>query len=129
VFDAVAARYALAVCGGVDALAVTHLDRVGVLPGHFCTAYESRDGVLDARVFMTRDGRATDIRHHANIDLARQERLGEALGRCKPAISPLAGQTADTLLDQLRELLGVPIGVASHGPTANDKRVLEQAML
>jgi len=39
VFDAVAARYALAVAGGVDALAMTHLDLLNVLPREICLAY------------------------------------------------------------------------------------------
>lgn len=37
--DLVMLRYALSVCGGVDALAVTHLDRLAATAGNVCTGY------------------------------------------------------------------------------------------
>lgn len=38
--DLLLLRYALDVCGGADALAVTHLDALPELPKHVCVAYE-----------------------------------------------------------------------------------------
>src|SRR5688572_30262606 len=54
-FDAVAARYALNVVGGVDGLVLTHLDRWPALDGRACAAYE---GPAEPRVdeFFERDG-------------------------------------------------------------------------
>lgn len=112
-FDAVAARYALAVAGPVDALAVTHLDRLADLPPRLCTAYECSDGT----------GRLIDLPVHRPADLACQERLTALLHRCRPVYSPLSGTGAEAFLDTLRRELSSPIGLTSFGPTADDKRL------
>jgi len=69
-FDAVAHRYAIEVCGGVDALAVTHLDAPALAPSlAICTSYRDADRRPVDRIPVGRPG-----------DLAGAERLTTALG-------------------------------------------------
>jgi adenylosuccinate synthase len=106
-FDAVAHRYAVEVAGGVDALAVTHLDAVPHVPDlRICTSYEVDGGAVD-RIVPGRRG-----------DLAGQSRLTEMLHRASPADSyrPTDWSTA------IGGLLGAPVLVESYGPRWTDKR-------
>src|SRR5207244_2171342 len=59
--DVVAARYGLAATGGVDALAVTHLDRLAHLPPHLCTGYRTSADDFD-RWFLGANNVASGIR-------------------------------------------------------------------
>ncbi len=109
-FDAVAARYALAVAGGVDELAVTHLDRLPSLPPHICTAYEC-------------DGEAIgDISYCEPTDFAQREGLTRQLRRCRPVYTPIDTHDPDRFIATLERELGVGVSVTSQGPTAADKR-------
>lgn len=103
-FDAVAHRYALDVCGGVDALALTHLDLTdrGVT---MCHAYDWTD-----RLEPGPPG-----------DLARQE----ALTRRLESTVPLYGSPPSDWVAAVEQALGVPVAVTSHGPTAEDKRQIK----
>ncbi|UJR86770.1 adenylosuccinate synthetase [Sandaracinus amylolyticus] len=106
--DLVLARYAARVCGGVDALAITHLDRTAALD-RVATSYEWAD---DRELFVhDAHGRAIDLREG---DLDHQARLGRALREVTPRYEPLDGSPM--------ELLGVPIAITSSGPTASAKR-------
>ena len=117
-FDAVAARYALGVAGPVDMLAVTHLDRLTELPDSVCHAYRDSGG-----------GRITDLQVRRPADLDYQERLTGLLRQCRPAYRPLPGRDAETFLKVVQEELRTPVGIASFGPTAADKRVLRGTFL
>jgi adenylosuccinate synthase len=108
-FDAVAARYALAIAGGVDGIALTHLDRRPALPSSICTAYDD-DGVI----------RALPVRRPA--DLAFQAQLTRRLNRCRPVYSPIDAGDADRFIAAIENELGVRVSITSHGPTAADKR-------
>jgi adenylosuccinate synthase len=103
VFDAVAARYALAAAGSVDVLALTHVDRVPALPRVACTRYES-----DV------EGRVTD--------LARNPTLTEFVRRCRPVYSPVPGNGPEQFVEFIVGELGTRVGITSAGPTARDKR-------
>jgi adenylosuccinate synthase len=98
--DAVALRYALEVCGGADALAVTHLDTPAPL---IATAYDIGDRLAPA------------------IDLAGQERLTRRLLTARPHYAQAGPDPATTL----ERALGVPVAIRSYGPTASDKRVTD----
>jgi len=114
--DRVLARYALERSGGLDGLAITHLDRWARLPDpRVAVAYQALPADLavhDAR------GRAIGLRAG---DLAHQERLGRALARAIPVYEG-ATRDAEALLSAWESDLGVPVKVASSGPTAADKR-------
>ncbi|MCL7460620.1 adenylosuccinate synthetase [Micromonospora echinofusca] len=100
-FDAVAHRYALAAAGGVDGLALTHVDLAG--PGlRICRRYDTTD-----RLAPGPPG-----------DLDRQAALTARLLRSRPVYddAPPPDWTA-----AVREELGAPVVLTSRGPTADDK--------
>ncbi|WP_089154711.1 adenylosuccinate synthetase [Micromonospora sp. NBS 11-29] len=100
-FDAVAHRYALEVAGGVDGLALTHLDLAGP-ELRICRRYA--DG-LDRLV----PGPAGD--------LERQAALTDRLMRARPVLDEVPSDWATTV----EEALGVPVVLTSHGPRAEEK--------
>ena len=130
--DAVAARYALAVAGQVDLLAVTHVDRLRDLKEwKIATHYEYRgnsNGLAD--FFVEQGGALTGIRVSEHPDLARQEQLTLRLQQCLPhyVVHRASNSTRVTeagissYLAQIEQELSVPIGIVSQGPTALDKR-------
>lgn len=108
--DTVLARYAIACCGGVDELAVTHLDRVRD-DWRVCTAYE---GIPDG--FYA----GGELGLGPFQDLDYQERLGLALASCRPAYRTVG---VKGFLPLLEEQLGVRVGLESWGPCSEDKRL------
>ena len=114
--DRVLARYAVERCGGLDGLAITHLDRWARLPDpRVAIAYQALPADL---AIHDRRGRAIGLRAG---DLAHQERLGRALAGAIPVYEPSTSD-AEVLLSGWESDLGVPVTVASSGPTAAGKR-------
>lgn len=112
--DLVLSRYAVRVSGGVDMLALTHIDRL--VPVHrIAVAY---DGTSD-ETFFVRDahGRVIDLRQG---DLAHQERLGKALQTVCPVYED-APSDINGRIEQLESALGVSVAIVSAGPAARDK--------
>jgi adenylosuccinate synthase len=108
--DLVMLRYALEVIGRLDTLAVTCLDRAATLPAlHVCRRYHHGPFVVE------RIGRAPTPR-----DLAYQEQITRSLACCHPLLEAVPDTSA--LLDLLAHDLGIPIGLISTGPTADDKQ-------
>ncbi len=103
-FDAVAHRYALDVAGGVDALALTHLDLTD-RDLRVCHSYDATDRLPVGAV----------------CDLDRQAALTRRLFASTPVYrrAPVTDWVA-TVEDEL----GVPIAIASDGPTAEKKSVI-----
>jgi adenylosuccinate synthase len=112
--DLVLARYATRVCGGVDALAVTHCDRLRAVD-RVAIAYE-RSGD-DALFVHDERGNVVDL---CEGDLAQQERLGQTLRGMK-AIWQDAPLGIDARLEQLHGVVGVPVALISAGLTAEQK--------
>ncbi|TCB91311.1 adenylosuccinate synthetase [Micromonospora zingiberis] len=103
-FDAVAHAYALAVAGGVDGLALTHLDLAERgLDLRVCRRYQGLDRLLPG----------------PPGDLDRQAALTARLLRARPVYDD--GPPADWP-QAVAEVLGAPVVLTSHGPTAQDKR-------
>lgn len=96
-FDAVAHRYAIEVCGGVDSLAVTHLDAPGRAPVGLCTTY--RD--------------LTRIPVGPRGDLAHQERLTATLNR---TIAGEVHHPADWIA-AIETHLGAPVVLGTDSPS------------
>lgn len=108
-FDAVAHRYAVEVTGGVDALAVTHLDAPDRVPElAICPEYMVDGSPLER---LVPGGRG---------DLAYQERLTALLGRARPARLDRPARWASAI----GALLDAPVVIESYGPSTADKRVL-----
>ena len=102
-FDPILLRYAIEACGGVDGLAVTHLDqRAGV---RSATAYLTDDGVVDA------------VHCGPWQDLAYQERLTRLLHTARPVLEDLPADTADAIAARLR----VPVVLTAAGPARADR--------
>jgi adenylosuccinate synthase len=104
-FDAVAHTYAVEVCGGVDALAVTHLDRVTPAM-RICTSYSAGPDTMD-RIVPGERG-----------DLAHQSALTAMLTSATPA----GLHRPDDWPTAISAALGAPVLIESHGPTWLDKR-------
>ncbi|CAG6392610.1 Adenylosuccinate synthetase [Actinacidiphila cocklensis] len=113
-FDAVAHTYAAEVCGGVDALAVTHLDAPRRCRGlRICRAY-GIDGDLVERLPAGPPG-----------DLARQAELTGRLLRAAPALWDTPGRDPRHWSEAIGSLLGAPVLLESSGPArqgVNDLR-------
>ncbi len=104
-FDAVAVRYAIEVAGGVDGIALTHLDLAERQPLQICDRYLV-------------DGRPLDRLPAGQAgDLARQERLTRMLLRAS-AVGRPPGAAWPTAVG---DALGAPVALLSRGPTARDK--------
>lgn len=109
--DLVLTRYALAAAGGVDHLALTHLDRVGALAApQVCVGY--RIDPRDADVLGL--GPLDALPLAADPSLAHQARLGGALGRVAPILAPLGPD----IPGRLAEALGAPVTYRGTGPSA-----------
>ncbi len=103
-------RYAAAVAGPLDALAVTCLDRTEALPAvQLCAAYRCDGQVIDRLAPSPVCG-----------DLAYQERLTGLLGRCAPILR--AAEDTAELLAAIAAATGVPVGITSFGPAAAGKQ-------
>lgn len=119
-FDVVAHRYALEVAGGVDALALTHLD-VAADVAHL-------RGSMNLRVCRGYDIDGTHVDRLVPgpfADLAYQRQLTGQLLRAVPRLSDPLGDE-DSVPDWVATVeaeLGEPVAVASWGPSAADKRV------
>jgi adenylosuccinate synthase len=109
--DLVLLRYALRVCGGMDSLAVTCLDR---LPESLvCDTYRN-DGPPD--LVLTAPSHTTTLLPGPRGDLPHQERLGQWLRTALPHL------LAQDPLSALESHTGLPIQLTSHGPGPQHKR-------
>jgi adenylosuccinate synthase len=97
--DLVLLRYAIEVCGGIDGLAITCLDRV------------------DAPRVARSLGGVARLDPGDPADLAHREALGRWLRGAVPALA-----TPPSLLGEAEDRLGVPVVLTSQGARAGDKR-------
>lgn len=114
-FDAVLARYAIEACGGVDALAITHLDRLNKVKDRLavCNQYRSGDtGML-----------IDDLEVAAEPSLEGQEKLGRYVMACQPVIECKSDFSVNQHIGKISEVLDVKLSILSFGPTALDKTV------
>jgi adenylosuccinate synthase len=105
-FDAPAHRHAAEVAGGVDGLAVTHLDVPPRAPGlRICTSYD-----LDG-------ARWDHIRPGPPRDLGYQAALTTLLSRARPGDL----ERPDDWAGRIGDLLNAPVVLESRGPRSSDK--------
>ena len=109
--DLIMLRYAIDVVGQLDTLAVTCLDRLANLSQlYYCNRYRHNTSLLDHIA-------KSPIPH----DLTYQAQLTHKLKQCQPILQPIANTEA--LLHVIEEELGLPIGLLSAGPTAQEKEL------
>lgn len=103
------ARYAIDCCEKVDALALTHLDRM-------------REGW---KLGLSYDGLDPEFQERGRVRLGRfqdldyQERLGRALTEVRPVYEEVAPEEFCT---RVEDLLQTPVRLESWGPCYSDKR-------
>jgi adenylosuccinate synthase len=123
--DLVALRYALAVAGATDALALSHLDSLASLadrPWIIATAYHYAGDPRDLDGYALHRGSLIDALLPCPApDLAYQERLTSLLQTCAPCYQPCPRDAA-SFCAFLAEQTGLPIALRSHGATARQKR-------
>lgn len=105
-FDAVLARYALEVVGGVDHLAITHVDLAARTRLFACGHYREGAARLD-RLPVGEVG-----------DLASQEALTLRLQQVEPELAALP-EPPEAMIEAVEDLLAREISLASHGPTTS----------
>ncbi|WP_306362035.1 adenylosuccinate synthetase [Nocardia sp. CC227C] len=96
--DPILLRYAVDACGGIDGLAVNHLDTVG--------------DIRTATGYLTADGFVDRIECGPWRDLDHQRRLTDALTAAVPVLAELPG----SIPDHLEHRLGVPVVLTADGP-------------
>jgi adenylosuccinate synthase len=121
--DFVALRYALAVTGKVDGLAITNLDRLDAISElRTCDFYKySGQAVNVAEYFELQGSAISKIKVPADpTDLTRQEELTKLLFDMQPIY---AGCIKDkrAYVELISQTLNVPVAVTSFGPTALEK--------
>ncbi len=126
-FDAVSARYALDVIGGIDSLALTHLDRIQTLKqAKICKAYRMPDQ-YDGFIY-NQSGDATEIVVKRPPINTHQE----ALTRYLQQATPIYGMHTDITThaqahaygEKIANLLETRLSILSFGTTADDKHIV-----
>jgi adenylosuccinate synthase len=129
-FDAVLARYAIAVCGGIDALALTNLDRItGLSSVKVATAYrlddvsrKEREAVVSASTWDESGMVVESLRKKPFLtDLGYQESLTAIAERAQPIYR--SAPRGEEFIHMIERELHVSVSIASYGPAAGDKRV------
>jgi len=114
--DPIAIKYAIEALGGVDQIALTHLDR---LDEHtrVCSAYTAE--YPDETLFATRGGRIVGIEHADAPNLERQELITRQLTTTRAQYETWSTER-DAFIERLEHTLQTPITVCSTGPTAGE---------
>ncbi len=134
-FDAVSARYALAVAGKVDALVVTNIDRLfSIKKWRIAHAYCAKEKVLYENEFFTlpdgdKSGLAIrDIKFKPQAGHPHQEKLTHELFSLSPLYreTPLEPHHAlkngtHNIFTEIESELNTPIALTSYGPTREEK--------
>lgn len=107
--DAVLLRYAIAACGGLDGLALTHVDRLSCVPSW--------------RAAVAYEGLGVDLPLGPFMDLDHQSKLTTALRRAVPVWANIGASEAD-YVHWLEAATRTPVRFVSSGPTASAKRTL-----
>lgn len=114
-FDAPLARYAIAACGGVDGIVLSHMDVADRTSLDMCKSY-----VLDDQLW--------EPEFQAGHDLDRQAKLTARLRRVIPLYVNLDAEEepwVETVENQLR----TDVVLTSWGPTAEDKRIEREVLV
>ena len=126
-FDAVLTRYALDVTGGIDSLAVTHLD---ILPRlkewKYCPGYKDARGFHDSTSIDSTisDGILTNFRLLHSLSLEERTQCTQTLSTAVPVLN--ACDTDERkVIREIEMLTRKPVGMISRGPSAENVQILD----
>jgi adenylosuccinate synthase len=124
-FDAVLTRYALRVTGGVDTLAVTHMDILQRLEKwKYCSGYRGPHVTDNTSMLATiSDGLLTDFRLPPDLSLAKRTQFTQALSKAVPVLNNCSVDE-EAVVDEIERLTGQQIGMLSYGPRAENVQVV-----
>lgn len=124
-FDNVLAKYSLNVLGGIDYLALTHLDILVKFPSwRVCDSYQFSGIDSDfENYFEVTSGVVRRIKVYSPNLLENQERLTQLVEQCTPIYEEITPVNSDVsnYVSYLQNRLCLPIPILSYGPTARDK--------
>jgi adenylosuccinate synthase len=106
VLDLVMLRYAIRACGGIDALAVTHLDKLPHLPPTACDQYALGDEICEVSPIN---------------NLCDMEQMTERLKIAKPRYIEWPTGSPDEFTNAIGRALAVPVRYKSFGETRHQK--------
>jgi adenylosuccinate synthase len=124
-FDAVLARYALAVAGGVDTLAVTHMDMLSRLKTwRYCLGYKGYRGLCDTCIDSTMAGDIlTSFRLPQFLSLEKRTQFTQALSTVTPAFETCEADF-EAVVREIELFIGQQVGMISRGPSAENVQIL-----
>ena len=132
-FDAVASRFALSATQGVDALAITNIDRlVGLTEWNIATHYKTTTDAMRnlSRLPAGRGGIARDIVRMSEDDDELNEDLAKELLRAAPVYETVKLSTSfgadmvhasSGIIEKIEHELGVGVALLGFGPTSDEK--------
>ncbi|MEZ0362660.1 adenylosuccinate synthetase [Mycobacterium sp. pUA109] len=109
-FDPLLLRYAIAACGGVDGLAVTHLDALARTPLAAAVGYRTATGPV----------RGVDCGPWRDLDY--QRRLTDLLATAEPVLVP-APASVEGFVGYVERALGASVVLGATGPDRADRAV------
>ena len=124
-FDPVLLRYASHVIGGVDSIAVTHLDVLPILKSwNYCSGYQGyHDLYSTSAVTNVSDGVLTNFYIPSSFSLAERIRVTQALSTVIPVINNCDTDDA-TVIQKIEILFGQQVGIISYGQSAEDVQII-----
>lgn len=117
--DLMLINYAIEVLGGVDTLAVTHLDQIFSFD-RICDGYQFFNEEPGLFKLAGKTDHAVSLPVHRPADYAHQEKLTKALGRVSPSYQAVP-PTVEGFIEALERETGMRVGLTSMGPTIRDK--------
>lgn len=123
-FDAVLTRYALGVVGGLDSLAVTHLDLLSHLKTwQYCAGY---GGHLDFDPSFVATNSSNGVLKNFNLPrslpLEQREQFTRALCAVTPDLQNCDANSGK-VIHRIETLLGQQVGMISSGPRAENVKI------
>ena len=125
-FDAVLARYAISVTGGVDSLVVTHLDVLShIREWKYCRGYMGYHDPQDTSIESTLSGDVlTSFQLPKDLPLEKREQFTHALSVVTPVLE-IRNADEETVVREIELLTGQSVGMISRGPSAEDIQTLK----
>jgi adenylosuccinate synthase len=124
-FDAVLARYALNVTGGVDSLLVTYLDVLSQMRAwKYCQGYGGYDSLDEMSVNPdVTDGVLKNFYPARSLSLTQRARFTQALSAVTPALET-CNANEEEVIQKIEASVGQTVDMIANGPSAGDVRIL-----